>query len=106
MIAALRKILTERRYSYRSPLGHPFEFDLVKHPDGEVRIYIVDNCPFYGGMPMDGHSTHRYFDKNRALHYVCIRDDLVPTNNYDAKGWARYWADRTSRYIVHRKEFS
>jgi hypothetical protein len=92
------------RFSYMSTQGHHFEFSLVPHTSGEVRVYILA-APSYGCRASDGHSTHRYYDDEHG-HYVCIRGDLAPTNIPDAQSWARYWAEQTSIYINTGREFS
>jgi len=97
---------TSRRYWYRSRhIQKPFTFNLVKQPDGEVRIYIC-NAPSYGSRQTDGHSTHRYFDSGNGLHYVCVEKSLCPTNFDDARSWARYWANKTAKYIKTGRSFS
>src|SRR5262245_48181596 len=96
---------TTKRYWYRSRhIRKPFTFNLVKQPDGEVRIYILDG-PSYGYRATNGHSTHRYFDTHHRP-YVCIDHSLRPTNLHDARSWARYWADKTARYIKTGRSFS
>ena len=90
-----------RYYRYRSRhIRHPFVFNLVRQPDGEVRIYIV-NSPSYRSRPTDGHSTHRYLDQFDR-YYVCVDHSLRPTNFHDARSWARYWADKTAQYMRTR----
>jgi hypothetical protein len=94
-----------RRYQYRSRhIRHPFVFNLVKQPDGEVRIYIVDS-PSYRSRQTDGHSTHRYQDQSNR-YYVCVDHSLRPTNFHDARSWARYWADKTAQYMRTGRPFS
>lgn len=80
-----------------------FCFRIVERWNGECRIYIVDQ-PSYCGWPTDGHSTHRYRDDNG--YFVCVRDDLIPTNFSHAKAWARYWAERTTDYIRTGRPFA
>lgn len=91
-------------FRHRTAYGHTFDFSLAKQRDGRLRIYIT-HSPSYGSRATDGHSTHRYYDTMRG-HYICIRDDLAPTNATEAQDWARYWAENTSSYIVHGKDFS
>jgi hypothetical protein len=92
-------------YQYRPRHSRcPFTFNLVKQPDGEVRIYILSG-PSYRSRPTDGHSTHRYVDQ-RNRRCVCIEHSLRPTNFRDAKSWARYWADKTALYIKTGRPFS
>ena len=83
--------------------GYRFRFLLKESWDGEVRIYIEDQ-PDYGYRDNDLHSTHRLGEPGD--HYVCVKDDLQPTNFADAKDWARYWARGTARYIDTGKNFS
>jgi hypothetical protein len=95
---------TPTRFDYVSREGDRFAFELEKQSDGKLRAYILE-APSFGGRADDGHSTHRLFEPGRG-HYVCVRDDLQPTNLDEARDWARYWADGASRYIKTGKEFS
>ena len=83
---------------------HRFNFELVP-VDNIVRIYITDG-PSYGNRPADGHSTHRHFDHNLGLHYICIRHDLQPETVPEALTWAVGWAEGTSEYIRTGRAFS
>lgn len=83
---------------------HSFKFSL--EPDGHhVRIYILESPP-YGLRATDGHSTHRYFDAERSLSYVCVRDDLQPNTVPEALSWMIFWAEQTGRYIDSGRGFS
>ena len=83
--------------------GFRFRFRLERAWDGEVRIYIREQ-PDYGCRDTDLHSTHRLGETGN--HYVCVKDDLRPTNFADARDWARYWARGTVRYIRTGEAFS
>ncbi len=96
-------MLCTQFYEYETD-GYYFRFRLKEMWSGEVRIYI-ESQPGYGYLATDGHSTHRYYDEDEG-HYVCVDDDLKPTNFTDAKDWARYWARGTVGYIQTGREFS
>lgn len=87
-------------YSARSK---GFSFILRKMWDNEVRIYI-SNSPSYSPRSTCMHATHRLSDSQG--YYVCVRDDLIPKTISDAKSWARYWADKTAKYIDCGTSFS
>lgn len=81
---------------------YDFEFEL--RPVGrEVRVYILFH-PDYGGRQDDPHSTHRLHDSYGE--YVCVRNDLTPTNVPDALSWLVYWAEETGKYIDTGRAFS
>jgi len=80
-----------------------FEFEFSRQRDGSVRIYI-DKQPSYGSRSDDLQSTHRYYENGR--YYVCIRDELKPRNDAEARAWADYFADHTSQYIKTGQHFS
>ena len=93
-----------REFRYSSSWGDNYKFELV--PSGrEVRIYISE-APGYGQLATDGHSTHRHFDETRSQHWVCVDKDLGPSNEHEAREWAKYWADKTSTYIRTGRAFS
>jgi hypothetical protein len=92
------------RQIYRTHIAsNDFEFEFVPQHDGTVRVYI-DRQPAYAHRSDDLQSTHRYHDGRR--YYVCIRDDLAPRNFTEARGWADYFASRTTNYIRTGQRFS
>jgi len=93
------------RFDYTSrDLNFDFSFD-IKEVGDEVRIYIVSQ-PSYGARSQDLHTTHRIWDRDRHMHYVCVDQDLEPGNVPDALSWMIYWAENTAEYIRSGRRFS
>ena len=76
-----------------------FEFE-HRHVNGEWRPYIRRQ-PGYRGRPEDLHSTHRYRDGDE--HYVCWSEPIE--TRQDSEAIARYWAQKTQRYIEAGEDF-
>lgn len=75
--------------------GAYFKFEFVKV--GSIyRAYVLTGMN-YGSRATDAHSTHRYFDSSRNLHYICFSPD--PQTLRDAYNVASGWAEHTKRYI-------
>jgi len=88
--------------TYRTNDGrHFFKFEFVKV--GPVyRVYILSGMD-YGSRASDAHSTHRFTDSARNLHYICF--DPEPRTLRDAFNVASGWAENTQRYIATGRTF-
>jgi len=72
-----------------------FNFKL-KYKGGSWRAYIL-NSMNYGTRSSDAHSTHRLYDSELNLNYVCWS---VPIQDLEQiTKIAKMWADATMRYI-------
>lgn len=88
--------------TYRTNDGQAyFKFEFVP-VGGVVRVYILSGMN-YGGRASDAHSTHRFFDSARDLHYICF--DPEPRSLRDAYNVASGWAEHTKRYIETGQSF-
>jgi hypothetical protein len=86
-----------QRYTVNSPSGHRMDFVFrYKYVDSSWRAYIVSS-PSYGYRSDDMHSTHRHYDANRRLYFVCWTQPI--TKYDDAVTVSKMWADGTARYI-------
>ena len=83
--------------------GYHFSFYMKKRWNGKIRLFIRDQ-PSYGSRSTNLHSTHRYSSADG--YYVCIKDDLEPTNFAHARDWANYWARQTVNYIKTGRSFN
>ncbi len=72
-----------------------YKFEFVTTPSATERAYILWQ-PSYNDRATDAHSTHRYFDEARQLHYICF--DPEPTSRADMKRIAAQWAENTNAY--------
>ena len=79
-----------------------FDFEYVAQTDGTVRAYII-KAPGYGNRDDGPHKTHRFYDSQRKLHYICY--DPMPRNQPDALQVSAKWADHTLRYIHYGTRF-
>ena len=79
-----------------------FDFEYVAQTDGTVRAYII-KAPSYGNRDDGPHKTHRFYDSQRDLHYICY--DPMPRNQPDALQVSAKWADHTLHYIHYGTRF-
>lgn len=99
----LYKYNNDDQITYRpseSASDYTFRFETQK--DGTERAYIMAQ-PDYNGRPTDLHSTHRYYDSNLKLYYVCF--DPMPTNRKAMRAVARLWAEKTEAYRLKGEQF-
>jgi hypothetical protein len=75
-----------------------FEFEYQDASEG-WRTYILDQPP-YGARAQGGHESHRYYDRGRGLHFICIHEEKQPVATLaEARAFAEMWAKGTVRYI-------
>jgi hypothetical protein len=89
-------IMRIHRSLYRTTDGAAdYGFSFEEQADGTWRAYITQQ-PGYSGRDTDGHTTHRYSDRN-GRKYVCWTGPL--RNLKEAKLVAAAWADHTQHFI-------
>lgn len=91
---------SNRQY-YKSLSGDVYCFWLSQYGNG-YRIYILEH-PSYGSRSSSLHDTHRFYDSDKKVHYICYSP--LPKNKFDAMMIAGKWADNTSIYIRTGKAF-
>lgn len=88
---------------YRTRNGqHDIKFWFKNCAQNGWRAYIMSNIN-YGDRPSDAHSSHRLFDSNLNLHYVCW--DRSISTKAECKAVAGQWSDLTIRYINEGRRF-
>jgi hypothetical protein len=103
MFQSSKALMVSQRFICRPPDGQiDYKFELVTQPDGTHRAYILSQ-PGYNGRTADAHTTHRYYDTKRSLHYICI--DPNPRSRSDMKTIARHWTNKTEIYRQTGKKF-
>lgn len=75
--------------------GMKFEFQRIR-VGNDMRSYILSH-PSYGSLNAGSHETHRNFDSQRQLYYVCT--GWPPETAHEAREWARAWCRYTEHYI-------
>ena len=94
-----------KTYTITSPFGtkmsFKFKYVYINSSYG-WRAYII-GCPSYGYRPTDLHSTHRYYDENRGLYYVCWTVGLGRIE--DMIEVSQLWARLTAKYIDYGETF-
>lgn len=75
--------------------GADYKFRFVSTASGTERAYILWQ-PDYGARDKDAHTTHRYWDSEKQLHYICF--DPEPRSRNTMKSVAKQWAENTERY--------
>jgi hypothetical protein len=84
-------------YTAISPRGRRMTFQFrYSYVDSSWRAYIISS-PSYGNRSTSLHSTHRYYDNNKNLYYVCWTASL--TRLSDIEEVSRVWARETAKYI-------
>jgi hypothetical protein len=75
-----------------------YHFVFETQSNGSERAYILRQPSYteYGQRDSDAHTTHRYYDGNKEMHYICI--DPNPTSRTVMKNVAKIWAENTEIY--------
>jgi hypothetical protein len=63
----------------------------------------IVSSPGYGFRSADGHSTHRYYDSSRNMHFVCWTRPLSKFS--EIVEVSQLWARETAKYIETGKGF-
>ena len=90
-------------YTVNRPYGRRMTFTFrYSYIDSAWRAYIISS-PSYGNKSTDLHNTHRYYDNNRNLYYVCWTVSLKRLE--DMIEVSRVWARETAKYIDTGERF-
>ena len=66
------------------------------------RIYILSHLD-YRRRAEDAHSTHRFYDSDLRMHYICWSQPI--RTKAGCFGVAKAWGDATLRYINEGRSF-